>query len=73
MGLFELADYTGIDTLYRASEAVRSRDASNVLVAHLFKEKFRLRNSAENLVKVSMFTNLGRRKGLAFRKKQEKA
>ena len=40
MGLFELADYSGIDTIYKAGEAVRSRDASNVLVAPLFKEKF---------------------------------
>ncbi len=40
MGLFELADYSGIDTIYKASEAVRQRDPSNVLVAPLFKEKF---------------------------------
>jgi enoyl-CoA hydratase/3-hydroxyacyl-CoA dehydrogenase len=40
MGLFELADYSGIDTLYKASEAVRQRDASNVLVAPLLREKF---------------------------------
>ncbi len=40
MGLFELADYSGIDTIYRAGEAVRSRDPSNVLVAPLFKAKF---------------------------------
>jgi enoyl-CoA hydratase/3-hydroxyacyl-CoA dehydrogenase len=40
MGLFELADYSGIDTLYKASDAVRQRDPSNVLVAPLFKEKF---------------------------------
>jgi enoyl-CoA hydratase / 3-hydroxyacyl-CoA dehydrogenase len=40
MGLFELADYSGIDTIYRAGEALRSRDPSNVLVAPLLKEKF---------------------------------
>jgi enoyl-CoA hydratase/3-hydroxyacyl-CoA dehydrogenase len=40
MGLFELADYSGIDTIYKAGEAVRSRDPSNVLVAPLFREKF---------------------------------
>jgi enoyl-CoA hydratase/3-hydroxyacyl-CoA dehydrogenase len=40
MGLFELADYSGIDTVYKAGEAVRSRDPSNVLVAPLFKKKF---------------------------------
>ncbi|MDV3243741.1 MAG: enoyl-CoA hydratase-related protein [Nitrososphaerales archaeon] len=40
MGLFELADYSGIDTIYKAGEAVGSRDPSNVLVAPLFKQKF---------------------------------
>lgn len=40
MGLFELADYSGIDTIYKAGEAVRARDPGNVLVAPLFKEKF---------------------------------
>ncbi|MDA4121353.1 MAG: enoyl-CoA hydratase-related protein [Thaumarchaeota archaeon] len=40
MGLFELADYSGIDTIYRAAMAVASRDPSNVLVSPLFKEKF---------------------------------
>jgi len=40
MGLFELADYSGIDTVYRAGEAVRSRDPSNVLLAPLFRQKF---------------------------------
>lgn len=40
MGLFELADYSGIDTIYMAGEAVRSRDPSNVLVAPLFKQKY---------------------------------
>ncbi len=40
MGLLELADYTGIDTVYKAGEAVRSRDPSNVLVAPALKDKF---------------------------------
>ncbi len=40
MGLFELADYSGIDTIYKAGVAVSSRDPSNVLVAPLFQEKF---------------------------------
>ncbi len=40
MGLFELADYSGIDTIYKAGLAVASRDPSNVLVAPAFKEKF---------------------------------
>jgi enoyl-CoA hydratase/3-hydroxyacyl-CoA dehydrogenase len=40
MGLFELADYSGIDTIYKAGVAVSSRDASNVLVAPAFKERF---------------------------------
>lgn len=40
MGLFELADYSGIDTIFKAGEAVRVRDPSNVLVAPLFKKKF---------------------------------
>ncbi|MDG6898399.1 MAG: enoyl-CoA hydratase/isomerase family protein, partial [Nitrososphaerota archaeon] len=40
MGLFELADYSGIDTIYRASEAVRSRDRNNVLAAPLFRQKY---------------------------------
>jgi enoyl-CoA hydratase/3-hydroxyacyl-CoA dehydrogenase len=40
MGLFELADYSGIDTIYKASEAVRSRDPSNVLIAPIFKDMF---------------------------------
>jgi enoyl-CoA hydratase / 3-hydroxyacyl-CoA dehydrogenase len=40
MGLFELADYSGIDTIYRAGLAVSSRDPQNVLVSPLFKEKF---------------------------------
>ncbi len=40
MGLFELADYSGIDTIYKAGLAVSSRDASNVLPAPLFKTRF---------------------------------
>ena len=40
MGLFELADYSGIDTIYKAGMAVSSRDKSNVLVSPLFKQKF---------------------------------
>ncbi len=40
MGLFELADYSGIDIIYKAGEAVGSRDPSNVLVAPLFKQKY---------------------------------
>ncbi len=40
MGLFELADYSGIDTIYKAGLAVSARDASNVLVASSFKIKF---------------------------------
>ncbi|MDA4128012.1 MAG: 3-hydroxyacyl-CoA dehydrogenase/enoyl-CoA hydratase family protein [Thaumarchaeota archaeon] len=40
MGLFELADYSGIDTIYKASEAVRERDPLNVMVAPLIKQKF---------------------------------
>jgi enoyl-CoA hydratase / 3-hydroxyacyl-CoA dehydrogenase len=39
MGLFELADYSGIDTIYRAGLAVSSRDPENVLLSPLFKEK----------------------------------
>jgi len=39
MGLFELADYSGIDTIYKAGMAVSARDASNVVVAPLFKDK----------------------------------
>lgn len=40
MGLFELADYSGIDTIYKAGEAVRSRDPGNVLVAPAFRLKY---------------------------------
>jgi enoyl-CoA hydratase / 3-hydroxyacyl-CoA dehydrogenase len=40
MGLFELADYSGIDTVYRAGVAVSSRDPSNVSVSPLIKQKF---------------------------------
>jgi len=32
MGLFELADFSGIDTIYRAAESVRLRDPSNLIV-----------------------------------------
>ncbi len=38
MGLFELADYSGIDTIYKAGVAVSSRDPTNVEVAPLFKQ-----------------------------------
>ena len=40
MGLFELADYSGIDVFYKAAQAVNSRDPSAILRAPLFKEKF---------------------------------
>ena len=40
MGLFELADYSGLDTIYKAGLAVSSRDPGNVLVAPVFKQKF---------------------------------
>jgi enoyl-CoA hydratase / 3-hydroxyacyl-CoA dehydrogenase len=40
MGLFELADYSGIDTIYKAGLAVSARDPQNVLVAPAFKQKF---------------------------------
>jgi len=40
MGLFELADYSGIDTIYKAGVAVSARDPSNVMVAPQFKRKF---------------------------------
>ncbi len=40
MGIFELADFTGIDVIYKAGVAVSSRDPSNVLVAPIFKEMF---------------------------------
>jgi enoyl-CoA hydratase/3-hydroxyacyl-CoA dehydrogenase len=42
MGLFELADYTGIDVIYKTAEAVKSREPSGILGAPLFKEKFQL-------------------------------
>ncbi|MBI3116404.1 MAG: 3-hydroxyacyl-CoA dehydrogenase/enoyl-CoA hydratase family protein [Thaumarchaeota archaeon] len=38
MGVFELADYSGIDTIYRASEAMRQRGASSIPVAPQFKK-----------------------------------
>ncbi len=40
MGLFELADYSGIDVIYQAFEAISSRDPSTPRPAPLFKEKF---------------------------------
>ncbi|MDA4123044.1 MAG: enoyl-CoA hydratase-related protein [Thaumarchaeota archaeon] len=40
MGLFEVADYTGIDVIYKAAEAVKSREPSSILGAPLFREKF---------------------------------
>ncbi|HXW37762.1 MAG TPA: 3-hydroxyacyl-CoA dehydrogenase NAD-binding domain-containing protein [Nitrososphaerales archaeon] len=40
MGLFELADYSGIDTIYKAGEAVSSRDPLNVTVAPIFKQMY---------------------------------
>lgn len=40
MGLFELADYTGIDVIYKAADAVRSREPTSILGAPLFKEKY---------------------------------
>ena len=41
MGLFELADYTGIDIIYKAAEAVKSHEPNSILGAPLFKEKFK--------------------------------
>jgi len=40
MGLFELSDFTGIDVIYKAGEAIKSRDPTSILGATLFKEKF---------------------------------
>jgi len=40
MGLFELADYSGIDVFYKAAQAVNSRDPSIILEAPLFRQKF---------------------------------
>ena len=40
MGMFELTDYTGIDVLYKAAEAVKARDPSSILGAPLLKEKY---------------------------------
>lgn len=40
MGLFELADYTGIDIIYKAALAVGTREPNSILGAPLFKEKF---------------------------------
>lgn len=53
MGIFELADFTGIDVIYKASIAVSSRDSSNVLVAPTFKEMYES-------------GKLGQKKGLGF-------
>ncbi len=41
MGLFELADYTGIDVIYKAGEAVRSRDPTSIPGAPVFQELFK--------------------------------
>ena len=41
MGLFELADYTGIDVIYKAAEAVKSREPAALAPAPLFSEKYR--------------------------------
>jgi enoyl-CoA hydratase/3-hydroxyacyl-CoA dehydrogenase len=41
MGLFELADYTGIDVIYKAAEAVKSREPAALAPAPLFGEKYR--------------------------------
>ncbi len=38
MGVFELADYSGIDTIYKASEAMRQREASSIPIAPQFKK-----------------------------------
>src|SRR2546422_4758058 len=43
MGLFELADYSGIDIIFRASEAISSRDPLAMKPSPLFKEKFERR------------------------------
>ncbi len=40
MGMFELTDYTGIDVLYKAAEAVKARDPSSILGAPLLREKY---------------------------------
>ncbi len=39
MGLFELADYTGIDVIFKAAEAVKSREPKAISPAPLFREK----------------------------------
>ncbi len=41
MGLFELADYTGIDVICKAAVAVKSREPSALDTAPLFSEKFK--------------------------------
>jgi len=58
MGLFELADYSGIDTIYKAGTAVEARDPGNVLVAPLFRQKFEEKK-------------LGRKSGEGFYKYKE--
>ncbi len=58
MGLFELADYSGIDTILKAGVAVSSRDPGNVEVAPLFKQ----------MVEAN---KLGRKTGEGFYKYQE--
>lgn len=40
MGLFELADYIGIDVIYNASKAVSERDKLNLLISPLFIQKY---------------------------------
>jgi enoyl-CoA hydratase/3-hydroxyacyl-CoA dehydrogenase len=40
MGLLELADYSGIDTIYKASQAVAQRDPTNVILAPPIKDLF---------------------------------
>lgn len=58
MGLFELADHTGIDTIYKAGMAVSSRDPGNVEVAPLFKKMYDAKK-------------LGRKTGEGFYKYQD--
>ncbi len=47
MGLFELADYTGIDVIYKAAEAVKSREPSAILGAPLFRGEVRTGKARE--------------------------
>lgn len=44
MGLFELADYTGIDIIYKAGIEISKRDKSNVPIAPIFKKYFEEKN-----------------------------